>query len=296
MNFIKPAELKSMIRAALKEDIGRGDITTIAYIPKDKRAKAALLAKQDCVVCGLDVARLALQALDKNARFRPLVKDGQKVACGKVIARIEARARAILTAERVALNFLSLLSGVATKTRTYVERVRPYHAKIVDTRKTIPGLRALQKYAVRIGGGHNHRFRLDEMIMLKDNHLHLLGTGPSGGTGPLVGTGPSGGSVPSGGNVPWEIEVESLAQFKRVLALRPDIIMLDNMRIKDMKQAVRIRNRLFPKVSSARPKLEASGGITLANVRKVASTGVDMISIGGLTHSVDSVDISLEML
>jgi nicotinate-nucleotide pyrophosphorylase (carboxylating) len=294
MNFIKPAELKSMIRAALKEDIGRGDITTIAYIPKDKRAKAALLAKQDCVVCGLDVARLALQALDKNARFRPLVKDGQKVACGKVIARIEARARAILTAERVALNFLSLLSGVATKTRTYVERVRPYHAKIVDTRKTIPGLRALQKYAVRIGGGHNHRFRLDEMIMLKDNHLTLTERfSPRERLSPTERFSWEKRSV---GQVPWEIEVENLTQFRKVLFLRPDIIMLDNMRIKDMKQAVRIRNRLFPKVSSARPKLEASGGITLANVRKVASTGVDTISIGGLTHSVDSVDISLEML
>ncbi|HTY45449.1 MAG TPA: carboxylating nicotinate-nucleotide diphosphorylase [Patescibacteria group bacterium] len=286
MNCAKPPEFKAAVSAALKEDIGRGDITTNTYIPRDKKAKAVLLAKEDCVVCGLQAARLAFQLLDKNARFRPLVKDGQKVRRGKVIARIEARARAILTAERVALNFISLLSGVATKTRVYVDKIKPYPAKIIDTRKTIPGLRLLQKYAVRMGGGCNHRFRLDELVMLKDNHLLLTERfSPRerfwGGRSVLV---------------PWEIEVESVAQFRKALALRPDILMLDNMSINDMRQAVRIRNRLFPKASAGRPKLEASGGITLANVKKVASTGVDMISIGALTHSVDSVDISLEML
>ncbi len=294
MSFNKLPELKSMVRAALREDIGRGDITTATYIPKGKKARAVLLAKEECVVCGLDAARLALQALDTHARFRPLVKDGQKVACGKVIAGIEANARAILTAERVALNFVSLLSGVATKTRAYVERIKPYRAKIVDTRKTIPGLRILQKYAVRVGGGCNHRSRLDELIMLKDNHLILTERFyPPEAFPPTERFSRKKRSVRQ---VPWEIEVENLTQFKKALFLRPDIIMLDNMRVADMKQAVRIRNRRFPKTSSAGPKLEASGGITLANVRKVASTGVDTISIGSLTHSVDSVDISLEIL
>ena len=173
MSCYNRLDTKDIIRRALKEDIGERDITTTAIIPKSKYVKALLLAKEDGIVCGLGIAAEVFKVKDKNIRFKPLILDGQKIRKGGVIAHIFGRAQSILTAERVALNFLSLLSGVATKTREYVDKVRPYKVKILDTRKTLPGLRALEKYAVRIGGGYNHRMRLDEMILIKDNHLKV---------------------------------------------------------------------------------------------------------------------------
>jgi nicotinate-nucleotide pyrophosphorylase (carboxylating) len=251
-------------------------VTSELFIPRGKAVKAVLIAKEPCTVCGLEIAGMVLKAQDRAIRFKPLVKDGAWVQKGRVIARISGRARSILTAERVTLNFLSLLSGVATKTRAYVEAVKPHKARVMDTRKTIPGLRILQKYAVQIGGGTNHRMGLDEMIMLKDNHLCLVDLKQSAKPARVF----------SGA----EIEAESLAELRQALTLKPAIIMLDNMSIKEMKTAVSLRNRLEPGV-----KLEASGGITLSNIKQIAATGVDMISVGSLTHTVDSADISLEI-
>jgi nicotinate-nucleotide pyrophosphorylase (carboxylating) len=277
MNYVKELQLKDIIKEALREDIGQKDVTCESIIPKDKFVKAILLAKQDFIICGLNIAGLVFKVKDKNIKFKPLYKDGQKIKPGRVIARISGKAQSILTAERTALNFLCLLSGVATQTRKYVARVKPYKAKIMDTRKTIPGLRILEKYAVRIGGGYNHRMSLDEMVLVKDNHLKVIGGYlrlPKVAKGYLV-----------------ELEVKNLREFKEAIKLNPDIIMLDNMNVKDMKKAANLSRRQGRKVL-----LEASGGINLKNVRKIASTGVDMISIGALTHSVKSVDISLEVL
>jgi len=285
MNYFKKIDdrdIKDIIKIVLREDIGERDITTVATIPKNKYAKAILLAKEDCVICGLGIAAEVFKFQDKNIKFKPHVLDGQKIKKGKIIAHIFGRAQSILTAERVALNFLSLLCGVATKTRAFVDKVKPYKAKILDTRKTIPGLRELEKYAVRIGGGYNHRMRLDEMILIKDNHIKV-----TRGYQRLP-------EVARGYKV--EIEVKNLKEFKEALKLKPDIIMLDNMKVGDIKKVVQIRNYLSSKTRNPVPKLEASGGMNLKNVRRIAACGVEMISIGALTHSVQATDLSLEIL
>ena len=175
MNYFRKPQINSLIKRALREDIGKRDISSIAIIPKDKSARAVLKAMENCVVCGLGIAKEVFRVRDKNIKFKPRVLDGQKIKKGKIIARIEGNARSILSAERVALNYLCLLCGIATETSKYVNAVRPYKAKIFDTRKTIPGLRELQKYAVKTGGGYNHRLKLDEMILIKDNHLKVTG-------------------------------------------------------------------------------------------------------------------------
>ena len=275
MNYINDLEIRNIVTRALKEDIGLKDITTEAFIPKGKTIKAVLLAKEDCVVSGLGVAALVFRLQDKNIKFKPLVQEGKWVKKGKIIARISGKAKSILSAERVALNFLSHLSGISTKTRNFVKQVKPYTAKIMDTRKTIPGLRFLEKYAVRIGGGFNHRLSLDEMVLIKDNHLKIIG-----GINKLA---------KFKRKYRIEIEVKNLREFKEALKVKPDIIMLDNMKVADIRKAVKIRK-------NSQPKLEVSGGVTLKNVRQIAKTGVDMISIGALTHSVNSVDISLEII
>lgn len=285
MNYIKELQLKDIIKMALGEDVGRRDITTEAIIPENKFVKAILLAKQDCVICGLGVASLVFRLQDEGIKFKAQVSEGDFVKKGKIVACISGNARGILTAERVGLNFLTLLSGVATTTRGFVNAVKPYKTKILDTRKTIPGLRILEKYAVRIGGGFNHRFNLDEMVLIKDNHLKVI-KGYQG----------LGGLDGIRQDCRIELEAKNLKEFKGALGLKPDMIMLDNMGIKDMKKAVRLKNILSPDCRQRMPKLEASGGITLKNVRGVASTGVDMISVGSLTNSVNSVDISLEII
>ena len=285
MNYIDKNKLNKIIAAALKEDLGKRDITSESLILNDKSCVAILLAKQDCVVCGLEIAKLVFIAQDKNINFKLLVKDGDYIKKGASLAKVSGKARSLLTAERVALNFLCLLSGIATKTRKYVFAVKPYKAKIVDTRKTIPGLRILQKYAVRTGGGSNHRVRLDEMVLIKDNHLKFLGNEFW-----------SNGCKIKPSKVKIEIEVKTLKELAKALKLQPDVIMLDNMSLANMKKAVKMRNTNSPSVKYSFPKLEASGNVTLKNVKKVASTRVDMISVGALTHSVNSVDISLEII
>jgi len=278
MNLTNMEEIKATVKAALKEDIGRGDITTQTFISASKNAKAVLLAKENCVLCGLSVVSLVFKTVDSRIKFKPLVKEGSRVEKGQVLARISGKAKSILSAERVALNFISFLSGIATKTRKFAEKVKPYPVKIMDTRKTIPGLRSLEKYAVRVGGGFNHRFSLDQMIMIKDNHLKVTG----GYKGMLLEKEP----------LKIETEVANLQEFKEALKLKPDYIMLDNMNIRNIRRAVEIKNS--SKVNS-RIRLEASGGISLKNIKQVASCGIDMISVGELTHSIDSVDISLEI-
>jgi nicotinate-nucleotide pyrophosphorylase (carboxylating) len=275
------------IRNALNEDLGTRDITTEMTAPSDMVSKAVLVVKQDCVVCGLDIAGLALKIKDRNIKFASGIGDGDFIKKGKVIARIQGKTRSILSAERVALNYICLLSGIATKTRQYVEAVKPYKAKITDTRKTIPGLRELEKYAVRTGGGFNHRMRLDEMVLIKDNHLKAMGNW-------FWASGLDKIRKIISPKVKIEIEVKDLNEFRQALKMRPEMILLDNMDVKDMKNAVRIRNGQGH--SAMGVKLEASGGITLDNINKVASCGVDIISVGALTHSVSSVDISLEVL
>jgi len=279
---LDPVKLESIIRHALIEDIGKGDITTSLTIPKNKEVKAAILNKENCIVCGMPAALKVFELIDPEIKFAPCVKDGQAAKKGKIIAKISGKARSILSAERVALNLLSMLSAVATKTREYVRHIEPYKTKITDTRKTMPGLRELQKYAVRVGGGYNHRMGLDEMILIKDNHLKV-----TEGYTKLP-------SVPKGFKI--EVEAQNLDEFKHALYFKPDVIMLDNMELEDIKRAVKIRNST--KFTGHHPptKLEASGGVDFKNVRKLAASGVDIISIGALTHSVKAIDMSLEVL
>ena len=280
-NYVNEFELKNIVRQALSEDIGKKDITSEAFIPLKKKARAQILAKDNFVVCGLYVARLVFEIRDKKLQFKPLVKEGERVKKGKILAQISGSARSILAAERVALNFLSLLSAISTKTRKFVDAVKGHKAKIIDTRKTIPGLRILEKYAVRIGGGFNHRLSLDEMLLVKDNHLKIIRQMQ------LL--------KRLKRRYVLEVEVANLKELKEVLSIKPDMIMLDNMNIANMRRAVQLRNKMSSK-SLLPPRLEASGGVNIGNVRKIAATGVDLISIGSLTHTIDSADISLEIL
>jgi len=271
-------KIKTFIKNILAEDIGRGDITTQLILPKAVAIKAKIIAKEDFLLCGIDLAGKIFKALDSSLKFKPLSKEGRQVHVNQVLALITGNSNSILTAERVALNLLALLSAVATKTAEFVKKIQPYKTKIIDTRKTIAGLRSLQKYAVKIGGGYNHRMRLDEMVLIKDNHLKIKGNNfklPK---------------IPKGYKI--EIETQNLKEFEFALKLKPDIIMLDNMRTQDIVKAVSMKNNLK---FSHLIQLEASGGIHLGNVKKYAATGVDMISVGELTDSIASVDISLEI-
>jgi len=279
---LDPHKVDSVVRHALFEDIGKGDITTQLTIPKNKKIKAEIITKEDCIVCGLEVIERAFKVVDKDTKFQPLAKEGQRLKKGKSVATVEGKAHSVLSAERVGLNLLALLSGVATRTHEYVEEIKPHKAKITDTRKTMPGLRELQKYAVRIGGGFNHRMALDEMILIKDNHLKI-----TEGYNQLP-------KVPKGYKI--EIEVQSLDEFKHALKFKPDVIMLDNMNLADIRQAVAIRDATPFTSHHPKTKLEASGGVEIETVKELAATGVDVISIGDLTHSVSSIDFSLEVL
>jgi nicotinate-nucleotide pyrophosphorylase (carboxylating) len=272
-------DFRSLVKRVLAEDIGSGDITTQLTIPKHKKIKAKIIAQEDFLLCGINLAGEVFKTVDPSLKFKSQLKEGSRVSKKQVLAVISGNASSIITAERVALNLLSLLSGVATKTSKFVKKIQPFKTKITDTRKTIPGLRSLQKYAIRIGSGYNHRMRLDEMVLIKDNHLKIME-----GYSKLP-------RVPRGYKI--EIEAQNLREFKRALSFKPDIIMLDNMKIRDISEAVRIRNNLNNQPCFI--LLEASGGIHLGNVKKYAATGVEIISIGELTDSISSVDISLEI-
>jgi nicotinate-nucleotide pyrophosphorylase (carboxylating) len=267
-----------VIRAALAEDLGRaGDITAAACVPADARLTADFATRRGGVVAGLACIRLTLAELDPSATVDPLAEDGLAVPAGTALARVSGNARSILTAERTALNLLGRLCGVATLTQDYVDAVGGTRARITDTRKTTPGLRALEKYAVRCGGGVNHRFGLDDAILIKDNHVAACGS---------VGEAVRRAKAAAGHLVKVEVEVDSLVQLQEALAHDPDVIMLDNFSLDDLREAVSI--------VAGRVVLEASGGISLDGVRAVAETGVDVISIGALTHSVRVLDIGLD--
>jgi len=267
-----------IIEQALLEDIGTGDITTESIIPSNLKAKGIIKTSDEGVIAGLDIARLVFQKLDSDNTFQEKIKDGTKITQGKLLAEITGSARTILKGERVALNFLQRMSGIATITSKFCQEVKDFPVRIVDTRKTTPGLRILEKYAVRMGGGHNHRFGLYDAVLIKDNHIAA-----AGGIKSAVN------SVRKqiSHTVKIEVEVENLSQLQEALEMRVDVIMLDNMNLNVMKKAV--------KTAKDKVLLEASGRVTLENVKEIAQTGVDLISIGALTHSVKSLDISMEI-
>ncbi len=268
------------VRAALKEDLGRaGDITSAATIPADARATADLVARRPGVIAGLDLAAAAFRELDPAIAFDALVQDGAIVEEGTVLARVAGPARAVLSAERVALNFLCHLSGIATATAALVDRVRGTNAHICDTRKTTPGLRAFEKYAVRCGGGMNHRFGLDDAILIKDNHIAVAG----GVIAAIRGARASAGHL-----VKVEVEVDTLDQLTEAMVAAPDAVLLDNMKPAQLREAVQM--------VAGRAITEASGNVTLETVAAIAESGVDMISSGWITHSAPILDLALDVV
>jgi len=274
--------IEPIVRAALAEDLGRaGDVTGQACIPEGARMRAVVAARKPGVLAGIDCVRLAVLAMDPKATVDIRVKDGEAFEAGAVLAEIEGDARALLAAERTALNLLQRLCGVATLTRDYVRAVEGTGARIADTRKTTPGLRALEKHAVLCGGGTNHRFGLDDAILIKDNHVAVCG-----GVAEAI----AAARAAVGHLMKVEVEIDGLAQLEAALAGRPDVIMLDNFSLEDLRAAVaRTAASAFGPVV-----LEASGGINLTTVRAIAETGVDVISVGALTHSAPALDVGLD--
>ena len=272
--LIEPA-----VRAGLLEDLSHGgDLTTDAIVPADARATAAFVARDAGVVAGIGCARLAFELLDPTARLTILKADGERVASGETVARIEASARAVLTGERTALNLLCRLSGIASATRTLADAIAHTKARVVDTRKTIPGLRALQKYAVRCGGGGNHRFGLDDAVLIKDNHVALAGS---------VTEAVRRARAAVAHLVKIELEVDSIDQLREALELPIDAVLLDNMTPAQLREAVALVGGRFV--------AEASGGVDARTIVEIAETGVDLISVGWLTHGAGSLDIGLDI-
>lgn len=271
--------IDKIIEQALLEDIWTGDITSESIIPYDLKAKGIIKTSDEGVVAGLDIVLLVFKKLDSEICFQSKTKDGNKILPEEILAKITGPAQTILKGERVALNFLQRMSGIATITSKFCQEVKAFPVRIVDTRKTTPGLRILEKYSVRMGGGYNHRVGLYDAVLIKDNHIVV-----AGGIRSAVN------SVRKqiSHTVKIEVEVENLSQLQEALKMKTDIIMLDNMDLENMKKAV--------KMARGKVLIEASGGITLEKVRKIAQTGVNLISIGTLTHSVKSLDISMEIV
>ena len=278
MNATEIRAIKSIIRRALAEDIGPGDVTSAWTLPEDLQLRGEIKAKAPGIVAGLEVARMVFAAVDRRVCFQRLVADGSTVSRGAVLATVEGPARSILSAERVALNFLQRMSGIATLTQRYVAAVRGTKAVILDTRKTAPGLRVLDKMAVRLGGGQNHRFGLYDMVLIKDNHIAAAGS---------ITAAVQRVRARNRDGLHIEVEVKNLDELHEALELGVERILLDNMDPDQMRQAVTL--------SAGRAKLEASGNIRLDNIAAVAGTGVDYISIGALTHSAPALDISLDV-
>ena len=279
---LSPDILKTVVAAALAEDIGSGDVTTAATIPEDARGNAYIHAKEPCVVCGLELVAETFRQIDPRLVVKLAASDGDRAQPKQRVATIAGSARSILTGERVALNFLQRLSGVATLTRAFVEQVAGTSAQILDTRKTTPGLRALEKYAVTVGGGANHRKGLYDQILVKDNHLVVLKRYHPQPVAAAVRA-----AKQNAPRVVAEVEVKDLDELQQALDGGASWILLDNMTDEEMAEAVRI--------TAGRAKLEASGGVNLDRVAAIARTGVDFISVGALTHSVRAVDFSLEI-
>ncbi len=272
------ASLKKLIATALAEDLGPGDVTSEATIPRESVSVAVMLAKQDLVLAGIDFSRAVFHHLDPDIQFTSLVMDGDRIGAGTEIAKLSGNTRALLAGERVALNLLQHLSGIATLTAKYVERVKGLKVQVLDTRKTIPGLRLLEKYAVRMGGGSNHRMGLYDGVLIKDNHIKASGSITK--------------AVESARQhcqrlLKVEVETRTLEEVREALAAKADIIMLDNMRSDLMREAVQL--------IGGRALIEASGNVTLETIRAIAETGVDSISSGSLTHSAPAADISMKI-
>lgn len=277
---LEPLLYRDLVRQTLLEDLGQaGDITTDAVVPGDLMAVGSLKAREAGRVCGMQIAKEAFRHLDPGVQLERLVVDGSDVEAGAQLARLEGRASALLTAERTALNFLAHLSGIATATRDWVRLAAGHRARVVCTRKTTPGLRCLEKYAVRVGGGANHRFGLDDAVLIKDNHLALAGS---------VAEAVRRVRAASGHMVKVEVEVDSLDQLREALAVGVDAVLLDNMRGERLVEAVRLAQQRG--VVS-----EASGGVSREALREIAATGVDLISAGWLTHSAPALDVALDL-
>jgi nicotinate-nucleotide pyrophosphorylase (carboxylating) len=270
--------IRDLLEMALREDVGSGDITSESVVPADVMAKGTILSKSDGIVAGLDVAGEVFRMLDAEVDFRKLASDGEKIRKGQELATAEGRARSILTAERTVLNFLQRLSGIATLTSEYVRAASGHKARIIDTRKTTPGWRVLEKYAVRVGGGHNHRFGLYDAVLIKENHIAAVGS-----VSEAIARARE--RIPHTMKV--EVEVENMDQVREAISAGADIIMPDNMDVDAMTQAV--------KLIDEKAIVEASGGIRLEDIPTVAATGVDLISVGALTNAAPPLDISMSM-
>ncbi|MDA0990831.1 MAG: carboxylating nicotinate-nucleotide diphosphorylase [Verrucomicrobia bacterium] len=278
-----PLEAEELIGYALAEDVGSGDATSQALVPADAMITAVILARGALTVCGNAIARDVFDAVDDSLAYVMEIPDGDLAAAGQVVATIRGKARSILTAERTALNFMQRLSGISTLTRRFVDTVNAHDIMILDTRKTTPGWRELEKYAVRCGGGHNHRTGLYDRILIKDNHRRLWGG--QGGRSLAAAIIEARQQFP---DLLIEIEVESVAELKDAIQAKPDWVLLDNMTIEQLRDCVR--------VAAGACRLEASGGITMDTIADVAATGVDAVSLGCLTHSAPAVDLSLEII
>lgn len=281
MRKLTAVQIRHAVELALAEDIGAGDVTTLATVPEQTRATANMIAREPLVLCGIDLAQASFQNLSPQVAIELLASDGQHLAAGQSLLRARGPARALLSAERVALNFAQRLSGIATLTAEFVSRVSATSAQILDTRKTMPGWRVLEKYAVACGGGRNHRFGLFDMVLVKDNHLAALsGEKPN----PIAAAVQRARAAYP--RLQVEIEADTLEQVALALEARADIILLDNMKLEQLREAVRL--------CQGRVKTEASGGVSLSTVQGIAETGVDYISVGALTHSARAVDIALD--
>ena len=278
---LSAAEIRQAVRAALAEDIGGGDATTLATVPETATAGAVMRAREPLVVAGLDFAEAAFRELSPKIKIEKLLRDGQRIVAGKILLKISGPARAILSAERVALNFVQMLSGVATLTAQFVDEVKGTDARILDTRKTTPGWRRFEKCAVACGGGKNHRLGLFDMILIKDNHLAALKDEKPNAIAAAIQRARK--QFPK---LTVEVEADTLEQVAQAADAGADIILLDNMTTAQLRRAV--------KIVKGRAMTEASGGVTLKTVRAIAKTGVDFISVGALTHSAPAVDIGLD--
>lgn len=270
-----PQEIELIINHAFQEDIGDGDITTNNIVPENKLASASMTAKADGIIAGIDIAEIVFRKLDQNLEWNPKIKDGDTVVKGDVILEIKGTFRALLTGERLALNLMQRMSGIATETAKYVTETKGSKVKILDTRKTVPGLRTFDKYAVKMGGGTNHRIGLYDMVMIKDNHIKMAGTITAAVAQVRK-------SIPS--EIKVEVETTNLQEVEEAVNAGADIIMLDNMSNDLMREAVALIN--------GKALIEASGNMNLERISGVAKTGVDFISVGALTHSVIALDIS----
>ena len=278
---LDPAIIYAYASDFLREDLGRGDLTTQATVRGGARGRGQFLAKEDFILCGLEVAEAVFTALETSIQLESRVYDGERLPAGTEFARIEGPAAILLTGERTALNLLQRLSGIATLTHSYVDRIEGTGAKIVDTRKTTPGLRMLEKYAVAIGGGHNHRFGLDDGVLIKDNHIAL-----AGGVRRAIELARE--SVHHLMKI--EVEVANQTQLREAIGARADVIMLDNMGVEQIRESVELIRGESPGTI-----IEVSGGVSLETVREMAECGVDLISVGAITHSAKAVDISLKI-